>query len=162
MTESPSPSDIMATTPAPVVRVGVAAIVRNAKGKMIMGIRKGFGAGKWQFPGGHLEMGESYFACAERETFEETGLRVHAERVIAITNDVFDPASKHYVTIFVLCTREDDTQEPMVAEPEKCERWSWESWGDVKKFMGTEAGRQRFFLPIVNLLADHPNIEELM
>ena len=46
VTESPSPSDIMATTPAPVVRVGVAAIVRNAKGKMIMGIRKGFGAGE--------------------------------------------------------------------------------------------------------------------
>jgi len=75
-----------------------------------------FFPGKWQFPGGHLEMGESYFACAERETFEETGLRVHAERVIAITNDVFDPASKHYVTIFVLCTREDDTQEPMVSD----------------------------------------------
>jgi ADP-ribose pyrophosphatase YjhB (NUDIX family) len=59
-------------------------------------------------------MGESFFACAERETLEETGLAVRAQRLLAVTNDVFDPRSKHYITIFVLCQRVDETQEPQV------------------------------------------------
>jgi len=72
-------------------------------------------AGQWQLPGGHLEMGESFFSCAERETLEETGLVVKAEKVIAATNDIFDPKSKHYITVFVKCRRVDETQEPVVS-----------------------------------------------
>ncbi len=71
--------------------------------------------GHWQFPGGHLEVGESYFACAERETLEETGLAVRAEKLVGLTNDVFGP-TKHYITIFVLCRRADESQEPTVSE----------------------------------------------
>jgi ADP-ribose pyrophosphatase YjhB (NUDIX family) len=58
-------------------------------------------------------VGESYFACAERETLEETGLVVRAEKLITLTSDVFSP-TKHYITIFVLCRRVDETQEPKV------------------------------------------------
>jgi ADP-ribose pyrophosphatase YjhB (NUDIX family) len=58
-------------------------------------------------------MGESYFACAERETLEETGLRVRAEKLITLTNDVFS-STKHYITFFVLCRLIDETQEPQV------------------------------------------------
>ena len=71
-------------------------------------------AGTWQFPGGHLEVGESWFACAERETLEETGLVVKAEKFLTATNDIFDPAGKHYITIFVLCRRVDENAEPEV------------------------------------------------
>jgi len=60
-------------------------------------------------------MGESFFACAERETLEETGLKVKAARVVAVTNDVFDATSKHYITIFVLCVREDPEAEAKVS-----------------------------------------------
>ncbi|KAK0624903.1 NUDIX hydrolase domain-like protein [Bombardia bombarda] len=138
----------------PVVRVGVAAIIKNVQGKMVMGVRKGFGAGKWQFPGGHLEMGESYFAGAERETLEETGLHVRAEKMIAVTNDLFSE-SKHYITIFVACRRVDEKQEP------ECEGWVWKDWSDVKEMLNGEDGENKFFLPINNLLNEHPNIEEI-
>lgn len=59
-------------------------------------------------------MGETFFGCAERETLEETGLVVRAEKLVAVTNDVFDAATRHYITVFVLCRRVDETQEPMV------------------------------------------------
>ncbi len=72
-------------------------------------------AGSWAFPGGHLEMGESFFTCAERETLEETALRVKGVKVVAVTNDVFDAASKHYITIFVQCIMEDTDAQPHVS-----------------------------------------------
>ncbi|KAH6651299.1 NUDIX hydrolase domain-like protein [Chaetomium tenue] len=148
----------------PVVRVGVAAIVRDKLGRMVVGIRKGsHGDGQWQFPGGHLEMGESYFACAERETLEETGLVVKAEKLLTLTNDIFSP-EKHYITIFVLCQRLDDTQEPQVLEPHKCSCWEWKTWDDVRAVIAgnTEEGQPgKVFLPIVNLLEEQPDIEAL-
>ncbi|KAK3299832.1 NUDIX hydrolase domain-like protein [Chaetomium fimeti] len=149
-------------TQKPVVRVGVAAIVRDKQGRMVVGIRKGsHGDGQWQFPGGHLEMGESYFACAERETLEETGLVVKAEKLLTLTNDIFSP-EKHYITIFVLCQRLDDTQDPQVLEPNKCARWEWKSWDDVRDVIAEEDGQPgKIFMPIVNLLEEHPDIEVL-
>ncbi|KAK4129769.1 hypothetical protein N657DRAFT_640432 [Parathielavia appendiculata] len=147
---------------SPVVRVGVAAIVQDAQGRVVIGVRKGsHGDGQWQLPGGHLEVGESYFACAERETLEETGLVVHAEKFIALTNDVFSP-TKHYITIFVLCRRVDETEQPKVLEPEKCASWEWKSWDDIRGAIEGESGQKKVFLPMVNLLADHPQIEVLL
>lgn len=110
---------------------------------------------------------------------------VKAERLITITNDIFDE-SKHYITIFVLCRRVDDTQEPkvrislptvwylgksclhntmsgcQVTEPHKCESWSWKSWADVRAVVAGEDGTAKIFLPLVNLLRDHPDIEALV
>ncbi|KAG7293595.1 hypothetical protein NEMBOFW57_003648 [Staphylotrichum longicolle] len=153
------------TTQAPIVRVGVAAVVRDAQGRMVMGVRKvSHGNGQWQFPGGHLEVGESYFACAERETLEETGLVVRAEKLLGLTNDVFSP-TKHYITIFVLCRRVDESQEPETLqnlEPEKCERWEWMGWSDVRAVIAGRDGEAKVFLPILNLLQDHPGIEGLV
>lgn len=54
------------------------------------------------------------FACAERETLEETGLRIRAKKVVAVTNDVFAEENKHYVSIFMQCERIDPQQQPQV------------------------------------------------
>ncbi|CAK7198453.1 hypothetical protein SEUCBS139899_001114 [Sporothrix eucalyptigena] len=137
----------------PNVRVGVAAIVKNRAGQFVVGRRKGaHGAGKWQFPGGHLEFGETPQECAQRETLEETGLAVTPLGILSVTNDVFTADNKHYITFCVLCLREDDTKEPENLEPNKCEGWYWKDWSFVeetaKKGPDAEDG---FFLPIVNM-----------
>ncbi|KAK0731993.1 NUDIX hydrolase domain-like protein [Lasiosphaeris hirsuta] len=152
------------TSQDPVVRVGVAAVVTDAEGKVVMGIRKGsHGLGHWQFPGGHLEFGEDPLVCAERETLEETGLVVHADKVVAVTNDVFTADSKHYITLFVSCRRVDDAQQPETLEPEKCEGWHWRSWDEVRGLLGgdEDAAQQKLFLPIINLLRKHDSPERL-
>lgn len=111
----------MAAPPNP--RVGVAAIVKNRAGQFLVGRRKGaHGAGKWQFPGGHLEFGESPLACAQRETHEETGLAVTPLGLLSVTNDVFAADNKHYITLGVLCLRDDDSQEPEVRTPQRASR----------------------------------------
>ena len=130
--------------------IGVAVIVVR-KGRVLLGKRKNsHGSGTWQFPGGHLEYGESIEACARRELKEETGLDIDKSRMGPFTNDVFKKERKHYVTLFVIA--EQTSGNPRVMEPDKCERWDWFPW--------TQLPRPRF-LPIVNLLQQNFSIEEL-
>ncbi len=121
--------------------VGVAVIVVR-DGRVLLGKRKNaHGTGTWQFPGGHLEYGESIDACARRELYEETGLSIVNLRLGPFTNDVFEQENKHYVTLFVIA---DPTPgEARVKEPDKCECWDWFRWSEMPAPL---------FLPIVNLL----------
>lgn len=122
--------------------IGVAVIVVR-DGRVLLGKRKNaHGAGTWQFPGGHLEYGESIDACARRELFEETGLSITRSRMGPFTNDFFEKENKHYVTLFVIA--DQTTGEARVKEPDKCECWGWFKWSELP--------RPRF-LPIVNLLS---------
>ncbi|KAI0468459.1 NUDIX hydrolase domain-like protein [Xylaria cf. heliscus] len=154
------------TTTPPKPRVGIAVIVRNAKGELLMGKRAGsHGAGTWAFPGGHLEMAESFFECAERETLEETALKVKSTKVVAVTNDVFDPASKHYITIFVECVTQDAEAQPIIMEPKKCDGWEWMSWAEISRRCehhddaAPEWADKKCFLPILNLIKEYPELD---
>lgn len=73
-----------------------------------------FPLGLFELPGGNLKFGEEIFASVERETLEETGLKVKGKKVIAYTNDIQKAEAKHEVTLYVLCEREDATQQPEV------------------------------------------------
>lgn len=53
--------------------------------------------------------------CAERETLEETGLKVKGRKVAHVTNDVFSDLGKHYITIFVICEMLDEGAQPEVS-----------------------------------------------
>ncbi|KDN71219.1 putative NUDIX domain-containing protein [Colletotrichum sublineola] len=143
-------------------RVGVAAIIQRRDGKIIVGQRKSsHGAGTIQLPGGHLEFGEPFFLCAERETLEETGLRVRGTKLVAVTNDVFGDLGKHYITIFVRCELEDADAEPVNIEPEKCGGWSWVTWDEVRAINeAAKAGQgAKLFLPLQQLVEQNPDIE---
>lgn len=52
--------------------------------------------------------------CAEREVLEETGLKVRGVKIVSVTNDVFEDAGKHYITLFVRCEMVDQAAEPQV------------------------------------------------
>ena len=53
------------------------AVVLSGNGSVAM-VRN---QGTWRFPGGPVELGESIFAAAQREVFEETGLHVEPQRL---------------------------------------------------------------------------------
>ncbi len=77
----------------------------------------------WQFPGGHLENGESVVECAAREVQEETGLKVKALRHLGFTDKAFAMGQQQYITLLVSGLY--DSGEAKVLEPDKCEVWQW-------------------------------------
>lgn len=107
------------------IGVGVAVIIQ--KGDFILlGKRKSaHGEGSWSFPGGSLDYGETFEACARREVLEETGLYIDAVRQGPTTNNLF-PDKVHSVTVFMVAEYGAGTPENI--EPEKCEGWEWFSW----------------------------------
>lgn len=126
----------------PHTRVGVGVIVQR-DGRVLLGQRLGaHGAGTWALPGGHLEFGESVEACADRELFEETGLRLSSIRQAPFTVNVFPDDSRHYVTLFVEALGVEG--EPENREPLKCGGWVWCDW---------HAPPAPLFLPLASLLA---------
>jgi ADP-ribose pyrophosphatase YjhB (NUDIX family) len=59
----------------------VCAVVFNSQGKLLFLKRaKSPQRGRWGFPGGKLVIGETLAEAAERELFEETGLKLKAQR----------------------------------------------------------------------------------
>jgi 8-oxo-dGTP diphosphatase len=133
-----------------------------------------------------------------REVLEETGLLIKDDtvRFLTATNDIMASEHKHYVTIFMGCRPKSDGLEPRVGlnsctfadgkcnigrasadvrqvmEPEKCERWEWVTWQDMRRWAevqmrqqdedaaADESGRnssaqvenRQLFLPLLSLL----------
>lgn len=77
----------------------------------------------WQFPGGHLENGESVIDCARREVLEETSLKIKALRHLGFTDKTFAIGSRQYITLLV--TSDYDSGRAQTLEPDKCELWQW-------------------------------------
>lgn len=128
------------------VRVGVAPIIKRDN-KVLLGRRLGIiGDGTWAFPGGKLEMNETFEECAVREAMEESGVTIKNIKFAGITNDIFLKEQEHYITIFLVSDWE--SREAKVMEPEKCSEWDWFEWDNLPKPL---------FLPIENLLKQNYN-----
>ena len=154
-------------------RVGIGVFVLNSKNQFLLGKRKGsIGSGTWALPGGHLEYGESFETCAERETLEETGLEVKNTYFWTATNSIWESEEKHYVTIFMVCQLANEEATPENSEPDKCERWQWVTWNQMKtwasnrnlesqneheQFQADQKDRQ-LFRPLLSLLQQRPDL----
>lgn len=157
-------------TQSPQVRVGVAVFILSSSPSsptnptFLVGKRVGsHGSGTYALPGGHLEFGETPEECAAREVLEETGLKVSGIRYLTATNDYMPAEGKHYITLFVVCARENDSDEPKLLEPQKCAGWEWATWEELMGWAkAEEAGggpvERKLFLPLLNLMMQRPGM----
>ena len=86
--------------------VGSLAVVRRG-GRILLAQRSvPPGIGRWGFPGGMQELGETVHRCAERELLEETGIVADAVRTLNVIDSIrHDEAGRvkvHFALIAVL------------------------------------------------------------
>jgi ADP-ribose pyrophosphatase len=95
-------------------RAAVGAVVVRGEEVLLVRRRDPPNAGQWAVPGGSVRLGETLQAAAEREVFEETGVRVRAGLpVFAFDAIERDPAGRvryHYVVVDLLA-------EPLAGQP---------------------------------------------
>ncbi|CAF0950704.1 unnamed protein product [Adineta ricciae] len=126
----------MSVSLRPLVGIAVLAVYPNRYPNCVLISQRlaSHGKGGYQLPGGHLEYGESFEECAQRELKEETNLSASSFRLVHVTNTVFPPQdgqSKHYVTLFMKTILDDDSALKCM-EPEKNSEWTWTKWHDLK------------------------------
>lgn len=118
----------------PFVGIGVICLSKMFPTSILVSKRlTNHGQGCYQLPGGHLEFGESFEQCAQRELKEETNLDSSQFELVYITNSLFsneNQLSKHYVTLF-LRTNIEEPSTLQCVEPEKNTPWIWMKWKDL-------------------------------
>ena len=110
-------------------------------------ISKDFHNDRWHFPGGHLEFGETFEECSQRECLEETGddIPIDDFKFLAITNCRNIPNGYHYVTIVTgshkflinkmqFASVKKDKIKGSNMEPEKHKDWQWIPWSQFIQF----------------------------
>lgn len=86
--------------------LGVIAVVRRGNEVLLAQRSKGHYIGRWGFPGGHVERGETVVDAAIRELAEETGVSADPVDVIShldvIERDAAGGVLFHYLLLAVL------------------------------------------------------------
>lgn len=108
------------------IRPGVAAVLRDASGRVLLHRRRV--GGGWAPPSGAVEPGEDVVAALHRELQEETALTATVERAVGVYSDpaymvVAYPDGRvvHFVTTLFLCRAEAGT---LVGNDEGLD-WRW-------------------------------------
>ena len=97
--------------------VGCLAVVRRSARVLLAQRSVPPGIGRWGFPGGMQELGETVYACAQRELKEETGIAadpVATLRVIdRIGHDGSGKVKTHFTLVAVLLDWRSGEGEPI-------------------------------------------------
>ena len=111
-------SDDGYVTPKMIVR---SAVFSDVDGRPQILMVKETADGRWTLPGGWIDLGESPAYAAEREVWEETGMKVTAQKLAAL----FDkrrhdhpPAPHHAYLLFFLCRLEGGSLTPSIETSE--------------------------------------------
>lgn len=124
---SDSIADVSGKSYPPFPRAAVGVFVKRPEdGAVLLVLRdRPPSAGEWALPGGGVELGEGLLAAAERECFEECGLRVRALRPVyafdSIHRDAGGRVQYHYVVTDV--EAEYLEGEPRAADDAREARW---------------------------------------
>jgi 8-oxo-dGTP diphosphatase len=80
----------------------LAALIKNNKGEFLIARRKPMlnNGGKWEFPGGKLQLGEVPEDCLTREIKEELGIEIKVEGSFRIVNQSYSKRSILLISYF--------------------------------------------------------------
>lgn len=97
--------------------VDVVAAVVEKDGKYLMALRPVNKGGEWEFPGGKVEKGETFFEALIREINEELGVSINPIRILSSYPK--DIRGQTYSIHFVAATL--DSEEFILTEHQSCQ-----------------------------------------
>ena len=99
-------------------QVAVGAVVFRENRVLLVQRKNEPAAGQWAIPGGRVKQGETLKSAAEREVFEETGLRIKAGEPVYVLEYI---DSVHYIIIDL--DAEYISGDPIPADDASDARW---------------------------------------
>jgi mutator protein MutT len=108
------------------IGVGIGAIIFDDQGRVFMA-KRGQKAknerGKWEFPGGGVEFGETMSDCIKREIFEEYGIMIELTDQLEAIDHLIPDEKQHWIAVTYLAKIVKGT--PKIMEVEKCDEIGW-------------------------------------
>lgn len=113
-----------------------AGVIRRQDGKFLIAerFRPCPQGGRWEFPGGTREGGETLEACLHRELDEELDIRVRVDEPLAVIENPYDD---DLILHAFLCTHVGG--EPKAVE---CASWKWADLEELRRVNLTGADRR--------------------
>ena len=105
-------------------KLGALAVVLRDDQVLMVARGKEPNRGRWGFPGGHVELGETGLEAAARELLEETGVTATPRHYLGNLDLIAwegDRIAHHYLLVAVLCDYVDG--EPVAADDAEDARW---------------------------------------
>jgi mutator protein MutT len=107
-------------------QVGVGAMVFDDRGRVFLA-KRGPAAtnerGRWEFPGGRVEFGETMAAAVVREFQEEYGMTVEVTGLLGVADHILPEEGQHWISPSF--TARHVGGEPTIQEPGKCTAIGW-------------------------------------
>jgi len=116
------------------IGVGVGAVIVNDKNKILLS-KRGKDAknekGKWEYPGGSVEFGDTLRDTIKREIKEELGVEIELFEQLPSIDHFIPEENQHWITNAFIARIVKGV--PQILEPDKCEEISWFSLEEIKK-----------------------------
>lgn len=116
------------------VAVGVGALIFNKEGKIFLSLRGREArneSGKWEFPGGGVEFGDTLKDTIKREIKEEFGFEIKVIELLDVCDHIIPEEKQHWVSPSFICAIKSGA--PKILEPKKCDDIGWFTIDEILK-----------------------------
>jgi mutator protein MutT len=116
------------------IGVGVGAVIAGKNGKFFLTKRGKLAKnerGKWEFPGGGVEFGETLQEALKREIREEYGVEIQVIELLGVCDHIIEKENQHWVSPTFVCKIRNGV--PRILEPGKCSKIGWFSILEMRK-----------------------------
>jgi ADP-ribose pyrophosphatase YjhB (NUDIX family) len=116
------------------IGVSAGAVIRDESGRFFLA-KRSQGArddqGRWEFPGGSVQMFETREQAAIRNVFQKYNLQVAAGKVLGVYDVIDHTKGDHWLSTTFMCRAIGGEAKNLI--PESCEEIGWFESGEVRK-----------------------------